>query len=248
MRHDLGAGELAHVGDAAYLGQSTATPDVGLNHTHLADRQPFTHLEAGGRGFGTADTDRAPLRQPRMTGEVVMLQRRLGEEDVCVRNAFQHEQCVMPVVPAIAEIDCHGDLVAEHFSTLPDQADQFAVGDEVVEQHLHLHRAEARRDGRVELPADLAHQVADAPPLRQAGKDGAVWPELLPPRAAHQLVSGNAELLAGKVVQRDVDRRDRVDAQSAAARPEGAVVEFLPDRGDFQRILADQDLAGVAAP
>ena len=97
-----------------------------------------------------------------MAGEIVMLQRRLGEEDVAVADPVEHAQRVVPVVPAIAEIDRHQDVVAEHSPALVDQADQFAVGDQVVEQHLHLDRAEAGRQRRVELPADLAHQVADA--------------------------------------------------------------------------------------
>ena len=74
--------ELAHVGDAADLGQAAAAPDIGLHDADLADRQPFAHLEAGRRGFRAADADRALLGQPRMAGEIVMLQRRLGEEDV----------------------------------------------------------------------------------------------------------------------------------------------------------------------
>ena len=76
-------------------------------------------------------------------------------------------------------------------------------------------------------------------PCAKPGEDGAIWPELLAPRTAHQLVDRHAKLLADKVVQRDVDRRDRVDAEPAPAWPEGAIIELLPDGGNLERIFSD---------
>ena len=36
-----------------------------------------------------------------MTGEVIMLQSRFGKEDVMIRNPFENEQRVVPVVPMV---------------------------------------------------------------------------------------------------------------------------------------------------
>ena len=66
--------------------------------------------------------------------------------------------------------------------------------------------------------------------------------------AAHQLVGGQAKLLSGKIVQRDVDGGEGMDAEPATAWPEGAFVHLLPERGDLDRILPDQNLRDIAAP
>ncbi len=55
-------------------------------------------------------------------------------------------------------------------------------------------------------------------------------------------------LLAGQIVERDVDGRDGVDAEAAPPRPERSLIELLPKPGRLQRIGADQDFANIAAP
>ena len=248
VRHDLGAMELAQIGNAADLGQAAAAADIGLHDPDLAARQPFQDFPAGRGGFRAADADGAALGQPRMAFEIVMLQGRLGEEDVAIADPVEHIERIVPVLPAIAEIDRHGDAVTQHLAAALDQIDQFAVGHQVVEQHFHLHRAEAALQRGIELPADLGHELFDGAAMREAGKDGAIGPQFVAPRAAQQLVGRNAVLLAGQVVERDVDGGDGVDAEPAPARPECPVIELLPQAGRFQRIGADQDLADIAAP
>ncbi|HEY4635153.1 MAG TPA: hypothetical protein VIG92_01215, partial [Rhodospirillales bacterium] len=49
-------------------------------------------------------------------------------------------------------------------------------------------------------------------------------------------------------MKRNVDCGNRMHAEAAAPRPESALIEFLPDGGNFERILSDQDFAGVPAP
>ncbi len=145
MGHDLGAHELAEIGDAPDLGQPAAAADIGLHHAHLAAGQPFPDFEARRRGFRATDPDRRARRELGMAIEIVVLQRRLSEQDVAIPDPVEHEQRVVPITPTIAEIDRHLNIIAEHLSPAPDQVHQLAVGDEVVEQHLHLHRAEADR-------------------------------------------------------------------------------------------------------
>ena len=55
-------------------------------------------------------------------------------------------------------------------------------------------------------------------------------------------------LLSGQIVERNIDGRDGMNAQTAPAGPEGAVIEFLPYTGCFQRIGSDQDFSDIAAP
>ena len=177
-----------------------------------------------------------------------MLQGCLGEEDVVIGDALQHEERVMPVVPAIAEVDGEKDVVAECLAPLPDAADQLEIRDEIVEEHLHLHGTESCLERHVELPEDLRHQVVDAAALGQAGINRAVRPQLRSPRAAHELVGRQAQLLAGQIVKRNVDGGDGMHAEAAAAWPEGSLIELLPEARDLDRILADKDLARIAAP
>ena len=213
MRHHLDAMQLAHIGDAADLGQPAAPPDIRLHHGHPAALDPFAHLPARSGRFRPTDPDRARRGQPGMAGEIVVLQGRLGEIDVAVAEAVEHPFGVVPIVPAIAEIDGHQDVVAEHPPALMDEADQLAVAHQVVEQHLHLDGAETGGQRLVELPADLRHQLADRAAMRQPRIDRAIGAELFAAGAAHKLVGGQSELLSREVVERDVDGRDRVDAE-----------------------------------
>ena len=92
---------------------------------------------------------------------------------------------------------------------------------------------------RIELPANFLHEFANAAPLSQARKDGAIGLEFFPARAAHQLVSRNSKLLSSEVVQGNVDGRNRMDAKPAAPGPECPIVELLPNGGDLKWILPD---------
>ncbi len=64
---------------------------------------------------------------------------------------------------------------------------------------------------------------------------------------AEQLVAGLAERLAAEVVQRDVERADRVDDGAAAAVHRRADVEALPQRLDVQQVGAEQQLLQAEA-
>ena len=61
--------------------------------------------------------------------------------------------------------------------------------------------------------------------------------------AAEQAVDGLAERASHEVVERDVDRRDRVDRGGARAGVRGRLVEVVPDRLDVERVAAEQRLA-----
>ena len=65
-----------------------------------------------------------------------------------------------------------------------------------------------------ELAPKRPHRAA----LRHAGEQRRVWKQLRPARTTEQLVGGSLELLAGEVVEGDVDCRDRVDSGTATAR------------------------------
>src|SRR5215472_8444774 len=100
MGNDLSAVELAKIGDAADLGQPAAAADIGLHHGDPAALEPLADLEARGGRLRTADPDWALCREARMAGQVVMLQRRLGEIDVAVRDPVEHPFGVVPAGPA----------------------------------------------------------------------------------------------------------------------------------------------------
>ncbi len=177
-----------------------------------------------------------------------MLKRGLGEQDVAVGDALENVKCVVPVLPAVTEIDGHLDAISDHAAAPPDQVDQLPVRDEIEEQDLHLDRPEAGIDGRLELAFDFLHQLFDAAAVGEARIDGAIGPELVPPGAAEQFVGGHAQLFARQVVDRNVQGRDGVDAQSPPSRPEGALVELLPQGRCFERIGTDEYVGSVPAP
>ena len=129
-----------------------------------------------------------------------------------------------------------------------DLLDELGVANQIAEQDLHLDRVETGGESGVELLLDDRHQLPDRAIVRHAGEDRAVGPQIVAPRAAQELVDRQAELLARKIVERDVDRRQRVDAKTPPAGKDRAFVELLPERYRLHRIGADQHLGGVAAP
>ena len=118
-------------------------------------RQPLAALEARGRELGPAHARLDALGEPGVALEVVVLECRLGEVDVAILDAVQRPERCAPVRPAIAEVEHQRDPLAEHAPALADRADELGVGDEVVEETLHLHRAEAGLQRGVEAPADV---------------------------------------------------------------------------------------------
>jgi hypothetical protein len=165
-----------------------------------------------GRGeLGPADPRLDAPSQLRVAREVVVLKRRLSEEDVAVLDAVEHPEGFAPVAPAVAEVEHHRDLVTEQPPALVDASHHLSVRDEVLEQHLHLHRAEAERERALEASGDVVHHLADRAPAHGSRVDGRIRRDGLPARAAEQLVDGPVELLADEVVQSDVDGRERMD-------------------------------------
>ena len=126
--------------------------------------------------------------------------------------------------------------------------DELGVGHQVVEEALHLDCAEPGFEGGLEAGADVAHQLGERAALRQTGEDRRVRREHFLPGAAEQLVHRPAELLAREVVERDVDRRERVDAESAPTRVQRRFVQLVDQRGDWKRVAADDEVADVPAP
>ena len=102
----------------------------------------------------------------------------------------------MPVVPAIAKVHCHQDVVAQHTAAFANEADKLAIGHKIIEQHFHLQGAKARCKRGVELAPNFFHEIADTAALGEAWIDGAVGLQLRTTRATHQFVGGKAELLA----------------------------------------------------
>ena len=206
MRNDLRAKQFAKIGDAPDLRQSTTTADIGLNNADFANGQPFANLKAGCSRLGATNANRTSTGKLRMAQEIVMLQCCLGKEDVVICNPLKDVQRVVPIVPAVAKIDCHQNVIAERAAALANEADEFGIGDEIVEQYLHLHRPKANLDGGLELTIYLRHQLINAAALGKTWKDRAIGFEFFAPGAAHDLVGGQTELLSGQVVQRDIYR------------------------------------------
>jgi hypothetical protein len=84
--------------------------------------------------------------------------------------------------------------------------------------------------------------------MRQTGIDGAVGSQPISPRAAHELVGGQAELLAGKIMQREVNRRQSMDAQTPPARIGRRFVKAFPQRRNLHRIGAPENFRCMSSP
>ena len=244
-RRGVVGGELR---DPPDLRESAAAVDIRLQDVHPGLRQPLVALEARGGELGTAHPRLDALGEPCVALQVVVLERGLGEVDVAILDAAKRPERGAPVAPAVAEIEHERDVVPEHAPSLADGGDELGVGHEVVEKALHLHRAEAAFQGGIEATADVAHQFRERAALRQAGEDRGVGRECLLAGSAEELVHGPAELLADEVVERDVDRRERVDAEPASTWVEGRAVQLVGEGGDWKWVAADDEVADVPAP
>jgi hypothetical protein len=132
----------AKVGDPPDFRQPAASADVRLNDADSPAGKPLEHLPASRRGLCAAYAYPAFLGQARVTGQIIMLKGRLGKEDGALLDAIQDIQCIMPVPPAVAEIDRHQDVVAQHLAALSNETDQLPIRHQIVEQNLHFHGSE----------------------------------------------------------------------------------------------------------
>src|SRR5688572_9264562 len=102
-----------------------------------------------------------------------------------------------------------------------DEAHEFGIGDQIKKQNFHFHSSEACSNSGLELAPDLAHEVAHRLSwFGEARPDGAVGSKTLAPRTTHELVGGQTQLLARQVVERNVDGRNGMQPDTAAAWPE----------------------------
>ncbi len=128
VRDDERAVQRRQLSDSTDLGEAAATVDVRLEHVDASALEPLTALVDGGCELSPADSCLDPLGEPRMAGEVVMAQRRLGEVDVAVLDPAERPERVAPVAPAVAEVEHHRDLVAEEPASLANALDEARVG------------------------------------------------------------------------------------------------------------------------
>ena len=248
MRDDKRTVQGREIGDAAELGEAAAAVDVGLEDVDLPPLEPFAALVDGRSQLRAANPRLDALGEPRVAGEVVVAQRRLGEVDVAVLDPAERPERVAPVAPAVAEVEHQRDFVPEKPSSLADALDETAVADERLEQDLDLHRAEAEAEGPIAARGDVVHHLAERSARHRASVDRRVRGDGSSPGAAEQLVHGPAELPTDEVVQRDVHRGERMDAQPAAAVVHGALTELRVERSDLERIASEQHPAEPAAP
>ena len=124
---ELRAVQLAQLGDAHQLGEPSGAADAGLHQRHPAGGQPFAHFPAPRGELGTAHPDGRHGGQAGMAGEVVVTQRGFGEGHVEVFDAPQRPGGVVPVPPAVAEVERHGELVAQRFPAVADEVNDGSV-------------------------------------------------------------------------------------------------------------------------
>ena len=97
-------------------------------------------------------------------------------------SAPQHPERVAPVAPALAEVDEQLDVVADDAPPLADAGHELAVAGPVVEQHLHLHSAEAELEGACHARRRDVHQLprgcARRPRRRRPSRRGRGAPRL----------------------------------------------------------------------
>ena len=245
---ELRAVQLAQLGDAHQLGEATGAADAGLHQRHPAGCQPFPHFPAPRGELGTAHPDGRNGGQAGMAGQVVVAQRCFGEGHVEVLDASQRPGGVVPVPPAVAEVERHGELVAERFPAVADELHNGPVAYVGAEQHRHLDRSEALVGGDGGLAGDLVEHRRRRPVVDVAGVAGGIRPDALGAGAAEQLVHRQAELAPGEVIQRDVHGRIRLDVGAAAPVVEAAVVRPVVQRSGFDRVGAHHDVGDALAP
>ena len=202
---ELRAVQFAQLGDAHQLGEPAGPADAGLHQRHAAGRQPFPHFPAARREFGAADPDGRHGGQAGVAGQVVVPQRGLREGHVEVLDAAQRPDGVVPVPPAVAEVERHSELVAERCPAVSDERHDGPVGHLGTEQHRHFDGGEALVRGDCGLAGDLVEHRVHGSVVDVARIAGRIGPDSIRAGAAEQLVDGQCELASGEVVERDVD-------------------------------------------
>ena len=247
MRDDDRAGRCGDFCDPAQLREPARSAQIRLEDVDAAELEPLAALGDRRGHLAARDPDPGPGRELAVACEVVVVERRLGEEDVAVLDLLEDCERVAPVAPAVAEVEHEGDVVAEQAAALAHEVDEVAVARELAEEELHLHGAEAQGERRLEqrevasiisasvrsltAPATRSHTVGSGPAGRRRG-------------ARRRAV----ELLSGEIVDGDVDGGERVDSQAAAAVVDGRLGQVVPERLALERVPAEEDLAQAAAP
>ena len=183
-----------------------------------------------------------------MAGEVVVPERRLGEEDVALLDRGKHRQGVAPVAPPVAEVDHERHLVADELAALANAVDEPAVGDQVAEEDLHLHGSEPRGECALGERADRVHHLAEVSPADGPRPERRVWPDPVLTGAAEQLVHRPPELLSGEVVHRHVNGGKRVHPEPPAAVVDRGGGQVVPERFTLERIAPEEEPAEAPAP
>ena len=139
-------------------------------------------------------------------------------------------------------LNCQRRPMSSITSTSGPAASRAAADELDVAARIEPERAPAELERAVavlDLARDVAPHLVGRLGHQRAGVDGHALAEA----AAEQPRDGLADRLADEVVERDVDRRDRVDRGRARAGVRGGLVERVPDRLDVERIAAEQRLA-----
>ncbi len=208
-------------------------------------------LVSGRQPLAARDRDRLLLREPAVAVEVVRPERRLEEADVELGPVADHAQRGVGVRERVLHVDeqrhLGADRLAHRGHDLGRALEALAQADVrvgAVERDLRLDRAEAEL-ARAHGPR--AQRVAVGVEAGDLGLQRRVRRDVLHLGAAEQLVAGLAERLAAQVVERHVDRADRVDHGAPPPVHGRADVEPLPQALDVEGVGADQDLAHADA-
>jgi hypothetical protein len=112
---------------------------------------------------------------------------------------------VPPVRPSIAEVDEQLDVLTDGRSPHPDALGDLAVRGQLLEHNFHLHCTKAHRNRPLHQPdGDLEHLGEGTIP-DSTGVDGCIGREHVSSSATQQMEARPPELLAGKVVEGDVN-------------------------------------------
>lgn len=137
---------------------------VALQHLDLPYLEPFPGLETGRRHLRAADRDRADGSQPRVSDQIIMLQRGLRNTIIAGCDAVKHGP---------------GAMDAPH---------EVPVRRAAAEDRFKLHRVQTEIHGGRELFVDHLPKVLEAAPAAHARIYRTIGPQCLSARAAQKPV------------------------------------------------------------
>ena len=92
-----------------------------------------------------------------MPVKIVVPQRCLGKLDTEILDTTHERGGIMPVPPAVAEVECERDRFSHHGSAILQKPKQPSIRKVLAKQHRHLQRSNSLGDGDLGLLLQLCN-------------------------------------------------------------------------------------------